>query len=276
MDAIQFARGSSRSRFAGTSQVNREAAERTTILRGLVGSTVHGLNVNDGIEDRDEMGICVEPLEDAMALWNPFEQFIYRSAAEREGRANARSTGGDLDLTIYSLRKWTRLALKGNPTIMLLLFTPEDQLVSCDELGAELRALTPAIVSRRVQGPFLGYLQAQKQRLTGERGQKRIHRPELEEMYGFDTKYAMHMLRLGFQGVELLTTGRLSLPMREPERSSLLDVRRGRASEEECTTTTDRSENELTDLATTSPLVDEPNEARVEEWVLDVYRRRWR
>jgi hypothetical protein len=150
-------------------QVNRETAERCTILRGLVGSTVHGLNVNDGIEDRDEMGICVEPLEDAMALWAPFEQFIYRSAAEREGRDDARSTAGDRDLTIYSLRKWTRLALKGNPTIMLLLFTPEDQLVFCDELGAELRALTPS----SVQGPFLGYLQAQKQRLTGERGARR-------------------------------------------------------------------------------------------------------
>ena len=46
--------------------MNRETAERCTILRGLVGSTVHGLNVNDGIEDRDEMGICVEPLEEAM------------------------------------------------------------------------------------------------------------------------------------------------------------------------------------------------------------------
>ena len=100
--------------------MNREAAERCTILRGLVGSTVHGLNVNDGIEDRDEMGICIEPFEEAMALWAPFEQFIYRTAAEREGRAGARSTAGDLDLTIYSLRKWTRLALKGNPTIMLL------------------------------------------------------------------------------------------------------------------------------------------------------------
>jgi hypothetical protein len=51
---------------------------------------------------------------------------------------------------------------------MLLLFTPEDQLVYCDSFGAELRALMPPIVSRRVQGPFLGYLQAQKQRLTGE------------------------------------------------------------------------------------------------------------
>ena len=216
--------------------MNRETAERCTILRGLVGSTVHGLNVNDGIEDRDEMGICVEPLEEAMALWAPFEQFIYRSAAEREGRENARSIAGDLDLTIYSLRKWMRLALKGNPTILLLLFTPDDQLVHCDAFGRELRGLAPQIISRRVQGPYLGYLQAQKQRLTGERGQKRIHRPELEEMYGFDTKYAMHMLRLGFEGVELLTTGRLSLPMREPERSYLLDVRRGKIGEQECLT----------------------------------------
>src|SRR5262245_64761802 len=111
------------------------------------------------------MGICVEPLEQAMALWAPFEQFIYRTAAERDGRPDARSTAGDLDLTIYGLRKWTRLALKGNPTIMLLLFTPSEQLVYCDELGAELRALTPAIVSRRVQEAFLGYLQAQQQRL---------------------------------------------------------------------------------------------------------------
>jgi len=55
--------------------MSREAAERCTILRGLVGSTVHGLNVNDGIEDRDEMGVCVEPMQDAMALWSPFEQF---------------------------------------------------------------------------------------------------------------------------------------------------------------------------------------------------------
>lgn len=37
-----------------------------------VGSTVHGLNVNDGIEDRDEMSICVEPLEEAMALREPW------------------------------------------------------------------------------------------------------------------------------------------------------------------------------------------------------------
>jgi hypothetical protein len=85
----------------------------------------------------------------------------------------------------------------------------------------------------------------------------------------------MHMLRLGFQGVELLTTGRLSLPMREPERSFLLDVRRGKVSEQECLTRAGALERELADLATASPLVDEPQEERVEEWVISAYRRRW-
>ena len=94
-------------------------------------------------------------------------------------------------------------------------------------------------------------------------------------MYGFDTKYAMHMLRLGFQGVELLSTGQLSLPMREPERSFLLDVRRGRVSEQECLAKAESLERELDDLATTSILRAEPDEQRVEQWVLEAYRRRW-
>lgn len=83
------------------------------------------------------------------------------------------------------------------------------------------------------------------------------------------------MLRLGFQGVELLTTGRLSLPMQEPARSFLLDVRRGRVNEQACLTRAGELEQELADLATTSPLPERPDEARIEEWVVGAYRRRW-
>lgn len=40
---------------------HRALAEPNTILRCVVGSTVHGLSVKEH-DDRDEMGICVEPL----------------------------------------------------------------------------------------------------------------------------------------------------------------------------------------------------------------------
>ena len=73
------------------------------------------------------------------------------------------------------------------------------------------------------------------------------------------------MLRLGFQGVELLTTGRLCLPMREPERSYLLDVGRGKISERECLTRACELERERAELEATSALPEAPAEAQVEE-----------
>ena len=62
---------------------------------------------------------------------------------------------------------------------------------------------------------FLGYLQAQRERLLGQRGQMRVTRTELIERHGYDTKFAMHAVRLGYQGIEYLETGRLTLPMAE-------------------------------------------------------------
>lgn len=257
--------------------MTRAEVEDRTILRGIVGSRVHGLHIEDGLEDRDEMGICIEPLHEAMGVQAPFEQFIYRSAAEREGRHDAPSQGGDLDLCIYSLRKYVRLALKGNPTILLLLFAPQDALTVCDARGAHLRELAPAIVSRESGRAFLGYLQAQRQRMLGERGNGGHGRPraELTKQFGFDTKYAMHMCRLGIQGVELMRTGRLTLPIAEPDRSWLFDVRIGKIDQQEVLTRTGEVERELKDLLDTSPLPPTPNTNAVNAWLTRTYFYNW-
>lgn len=252
--------------------MTRDEVERCTILRCLVGSTVHGINIGDGLEDRDEMGVCIEPITAAMGVHAPFEQFIYRSAAEREGRHDAPSTGGDLDLTIYSLRKYVRLALKGNPTVLLLLFAPK---LSTDSRGGQLRDLAPEIVSRAAGGAFLGYLHAQRQRLTGERGGKGVNRNVLVETYGFDVKFAVHMLRLGYQGVELLTTGRLVFPIAEPIRSFLLSVRGGHEDINTCLTRAGELEAQLKDLLETSILPEQPNTAVVDAWVTQTYLNTW-
>jgi uncharacterized protein len=220
------------------------------------------------------MGVCVEPREYVLGF-GKFEQWVYRSAAEREGNAGARSQAGDLDLTIYSLRKWSRLALQGNPTVLLLLYVPDDAIVIRTELGRQLQELAPAFASKQAGKRFLGYLEAQRQRLVGERGQRDINRADLVEQFGYDTKYAMHMLRLGHQGVEFLETGRLTLPVREPVRSHLMDIREGRSTLagvlEECT----QLELRLSSLIETSALPVEPNIKGVEEFVMDTYQDCW-
>lgn len=80
-------------------------------------------------------GVCIEPPEYVIGLQR-FEQYIYRTQPE-----GVRSGPGDLDLIVYSLRKWLRLALAGNPTILLPLFVPTDHLVSCGPLGSGPRSV---------------------------------------------------------------------------------------------------------------------------------------
>ena len=249
----------------------------STILRGTVGSTLHGLH-HGGQDDRDEMAIFLEPATFLIGLrvarsgrsWRAFEHYIERTQPE-----GARSGPGDLDLVAYTLRKWLRLALSGNPTVLLLLFSPPESLLVCTDRGAALRELAPAIVSRQAGPRYLGYLRAQKERLLGERGQRRVNRPELIAAHGFDTKYAMHVVRLGYQGVELLTTGRLTLPIPEPARSRIMAIRRGEWREEDVVAEVEAVERRLVEANAQSPLPEEPDYERVNEFVVAAYREAW-
>ena len=245
-----------------------QIAEGGLIIRSLVGSTIHGLQL-EGTDDRDEMGVCIEPPEFVIGLEH-FETWVFRTKPE-----GARSEAGDLDLVVHSLRKFARLALKGNPTVLLLLFVDPEDLLLRTPLGDELQQLAPAFVSRQAGRAFLGYLTAQKQRLLGERGQLRVNRPELVDEHGYDTKYAMHVLRLGYQGRELLETGRISLPMRDSERAHVFSVRRGEVAFNDVLTEIGQLERELEDLLETSPLPPAPDQTSVDDFLVRASRRHW-
>lgn len=255
----------------------REIVERGTILRGAVGSTVHGLH-HGGEDDRDEMAVFVEPPEFVLggrlartgSRWARFEHYVDRTQPE-----GARSGPGDLDLVAYSLRKWLRLALAGNPTVLLLFFSPPESLVVQTERGEALRALAPAIVSKQAGPRYVGYLRAQKERLLGTRGQRRVNRPELIAAHGFDTKYAMHVVRLGYQGIELLSEGRLTLPLPEPVRSRIMEIRLGHWTEAAVVREVEAVERQLVEAVERSPLPDEPDHARIDAFAVETYAQAW-
>lgn len=238
-------------------------------LRCLVGSTTHGISI--GSDDRDEMAICLEPLDRVLAFGGPgqFEHYTYRSAAEREHRHDAPSQAGDLDLTVYSLRKWTRLALQGNPTVLLLLFAP---VLEATDLGRELQALAPHFASRAAGARFLGYLQSQSSKMLDlKKG-----RMELIREYGFDTKAAGHMIRLAFQGIEYLKTGKLVLPLPEEQAERVRDIRLGKVSLPVVLQDVEIYKEMMRELMNrTSPLPEFPNYKLVGDWVREKYLERW-
>jgi uncharacterized protein len=160
------------------SEQSRRIAEAGLILRVQVGSGVHRTSIT-GQDDRDEMGLCLEPPEyvtglrrvpaDAGATSSmvPFEQYERHAAWDRpRGLAN-RAGAGDLGVIIYSARKWCRLALAGNPTVLLPLFVPDDEVMFRNAAGAELADNAHRFVFRLAADRYLGYLRGQCAAMTG-------------------------------------------------------------------------------------------------------------
>lgn len=240
-----------------------------TILEAVVGSTVHGTAVKDGLEDLDLMAIVLEDIK-TFAGFNATDTWTTRTKP-----MGVRSEAGDIDHVSYGLRKYLNLALKGNPSILLALFVPQEHVRDIMPQGFELRGLAPSIVSKQAYMPFRGYMRQQHERLLGLRGQRNVTRPELVEAYGYDTKYAAHVVRLGLQGEELLQTGRISLPMREADRALVIKVRTGGFSLAEASEQIIHAEKRLDEAYAISPLPDRPDWAKVEAWMLSTYRRHW-
>lgn len=263
-------------------QWHKDIANAGTILRTEIGSGVHGTSVS-GYDDRDEMGICIEPPVVVFGLKN-FEQYEYHTAWERPGGIRNRSGHGDLDETVYSLRKWLRLALNGNPSILVPLFAPEDKLVKIDCFGQHLRSpeCRDKIISQVAGKRFAGYLHAQRRSMLSHEspGKGRdVTRPELIEKYGYDTKFAGHMIRLGYQGIELLETGNITLPMPQRQREEVMAVRQGGWTMEGALEKAEKLENRINalmyDIPDGTPLRREPDYAWANDWLAGTYLTAW-
>lgn len=241
------------------------------ILRSVVGSGVHGIAI-EGTDDHDEMGVYIEPPEWVLGVERHREDYIWRTQPE-----GVRSGHGDTDLVLYSLRKYLRLAVKGNPTVMLPLYAPEESLVVLTPLGEELRALRGAFLSQLAVERFLGYMRSQHERMLGQSKRNVPNRPELIEQYGWDVKYGSHALRLAHQGFQIASTGNLTLPMPDRERARVLAVKRGEVPRDEVSAEISRLESAVRSLLDEgrSPLPRAADLDRISAWAIAAQRRHW-
>lgn len=256
---------------AGLEVGDRDVALANTIVRIQAGSTLFGLDT--AASDRDEMGIYVEQPEQVLGLALTAEHYVTHTQP-----VGVRSGAGDVDAVLYSLRKYVRLAMAGNPTVVSLLYAPPRALISSSVLAEELMDLAPSILSVHTGHRFLGYLEAQRERLTGGGRQSRVpKRPELQEAYGYDTKYASHALRLGLQGLEVVRTGALTLPMPEEARTTVMEVKTGQVGYDEALARIDATRDALRAAidSGTSPLSPEPDWLRVNAWLVHAHQYHW-
>lgn len=210
----------------------------TELIRFEYGSKLYGTSTVHS--DSDQMAIYVEDREAVTGISHAQTEEV------KTATPGHRSSAGDTDLVRYPLRHWAALAARGNPTVIMALFAPLSLCHLYTPTIDMIRANSGAFVSHDAGRAFLGYMRNQILALTGARN-KKTNRPELVHKYGYDTKFAYHALRLGYQGIELMTRGELSLPMDDSVRANLIAIRNGEIGQDEFLATAHRIGKKLED-----------------------------
>jgi uncharacterized protein len=228
------------------------------------GSELHGAKVQ-GTDDLDIYGVYIEPPELVLGL-ESMPHFVWSTASN-----DRRNGPNDVDVTLYSLKKWAGLACKGNPTALHFLFADG---VMGHPVWKEIVARKNVFLARGCAKQFLGFASDQLNRMTGKKGRgKKGQRPEIEAKYGYDVKAAMHTLRLLYECKEIVSQGTITLP--RPERDFLIRVRTGKFSMEKVVGMAQKLIAECEEAAKTSSLPERVDRAAASRVVADCYRKMW-
>lgn len=157
-----------------------------TLFISIVGSRLYGINKPDS--DYDYKGFCLPDIDTLVGLKN-FEQQEWKGEND-EG-------------TIFSLRKFLHLCMRGNPTVLELAFTDPKYHLFSTPLGLEIRSfIRKNLITKQVFGAYSSYFRSQLRKL--DRPERAGKRQDLIDLHGWDAKFAAHAFRLGLQCVQLL------------------------------------------------------------------------
>jgi hypothetical protein len=107
------------------------------------------------------------------------------------------------------------------------------------------------------------------QRMVEEYGQRAL---QAEREEGVDWKALSHAVRVGREALELLATGRITLPL--PYATEILAIKQGRVPYAQVAETIDGLLVEVEAAALTSPLREEPDQDFIDDLVAEAYRRK--
>jgi predicted nucleotidyltransferase len=221
----------------------------------MMGSVAYG--VSSETSDMDVYGIAMPPKEVvfphlAGEIFG-FGTQIKRFETWQEHHVDALDK--QWDFQILGIVKFFQLAMENNPNIIDSIFTPRRCVLSSTAIGEYIREHRTDFLHKGSWHKFKGYAYSQLNKIktkspTGKRA-------ELVAQYGYDCKFAYHVVRLLLEVEQILVARDIDL---ERDREQLKAIRRGEWTLEQLETWAQDKEKQLEVLYHSSAVPYAPDE----------------
>ncbi|MBC8104805.1 MAG: nucleotidyltransferase domain-containing protein [Cytophagales bacterium] len=238
----------------------------------IMGSVAYG--VSSDTSDMDVYGFCIPPKDkifphlagEIPGFGRQIPRFEVYQQHHINDSAALGGSGRQYDLTLFSIVKFFQLALENNPNILDSLFTPVSCVLHATAVGERVREQRRLFLHRGAWQKFKGYAFSQVHKMDIKTPQPGSKRAADVERFGFDAKFAYHIVRLLDEVEQILTTGDLDL---QRDRERLKAIRRGEWTAEQVREFFVRKERELETAYAESRLPHSPNEAAIKQLLLE-------
>ncbi len=241
--------------------------DNTTYLVKM-GSIAYGVSTDTS--DVDLYGYAVPPKVDVFPYSEGFVQGFGKQHKPfqqwQKHHVNDKSTGNEYDFSIFSIVKYFDLCMAGNPNMVDSLFVPRPCIIQSNAISEYVRENRKLFLHKQMVPKFLGYAFSQMSKIRTKKPEINSKRYKSVQKYGYDLKYAYHLVRLCQEIEQVLEEHDLDL-----QRSSamLKAIRNGEWSLSQVEDFFSRKEVLLEKLKLKSTLRDAPEEDKIKQLLLD-------
>lgn len=236
----------------------------------IMGSEAYG--VSGGGSDVDIYGFAIPPKHivfphlagDIIGFGRQKKHFAQYQQHHIFSQDDLGGKGRTYDITIYSIVKYFSLCMECNPNMIDSLFTPPRCIITRSKVWEMIQEQRGIFLHRGAWHKFKGYAYSQLHKIHTKNPEGK--RKELVDKYGYDVKFAYHLVRLLSEVEQILVEHTLDL---EKNREQLKAIRRGEWTLKQVEEFFYTKERELESLYTTSTLPHSPDEPAIKQLLLD-------
>ena len=194
---------------------------------GYAGSVAYA--ASSDTSDMDCFGFCIPPKPIVFPYTDGGEIAGFGRQKERfrvwsQHHIELKGEQKQYDFSVYNIVDFFHLAMENNPNILDVLFLPRRCILHTTALAEHVRANRKVFLHKGSFHKFRGYMFAQMSKIKNKTNASNPTRAALVEEHGFDTKFAMHVVRLALQAEQILVEHDLDL---ERNGEILKSIRRG-------------------------------------------------